>query len=119
MITRSSLTYRPDAFFFSPDKTLFIVEVKKEEITIDHLRVLVDFCSDLQPVYGSKIEVILSSPSELKPDVSQYIEIISSLQPFRFHFIRLTPEIAAYINSLDKGSPKLEKESRELLTGIV
>lgn len=119
IIVGSSLRFRPDALFMPPDGTLFVVEVKIPEVSIDHIRVLIDFCSDLQPVFGPSLEVLLASPEELKPTVSEYIDKTSSIQPFRFHFVHLPIKKALHLRSLDEASPEFEQESVKLLGDIV
>jgi hypothetical protein len=119
IIVGSSLKFRPDALFISPDGTLFVVEVKTPEVSLDHIRVLIDFCSDLQSVLGPSLEVLLASPKELKPTVSKYIDKISSIQPFRFHFVHLPIEKALHITSLNESSPGFRQESTKVLDLIV
>ena len=119
IIGGSSLMYRPDAFFIAPEGTLFVVEIKINMVTIDHIRVLIDFCSDLQTVLGrAPIEIILCSPTPLSSNLKEYIDRASSFK-FPIHFFLLTDKKAAYLLSLNEKSAEFKEETERVLSEIL
>jgi len=119
IIAGSSLKFRPDAFFVSPHGELFIVEVKAQEISMDHIRVLLDFCSDLQQVLGQPLlDIILASSKAVNPEVNAYAQLASSVEPFKFHLLHIPAEKAARLISMDTDSPEFKQESARLLDNI-
>ena len=118
IIAGSSLMYRPDAFFIAPDGKLFIVEIKEGKVTVDLIRVLVDFCSDLQNVVGpSPIEIILCSPEPPSSNVKEYIDRVSF--KFVIHFVHRTDREATYVLSLNEKSAEFRNKSEKIFSEIL